>query len=468
MDERKTTVGSGANGPHVRGGSSDEIKRDIDRTRYEMDETLDELSERLQPRHILDDILDMFRSDTGGAGTARVVAQRTGRNLVHQIQENPVPLALIGAGIAWMMVSGRKDDAYYYGDPLPYPDDPRYDLYEVGIEYGYEMDTDVEPGMYPQGEPGYYASTSMTTGEGGGEGRTARAGDKVKGAAEGAKSKAGAAKDAAGARARAAGESAKEAVSSVAERGRQAASRAGHGMSSAASRARQGMSRAGHSIGDAASSTAEGARHAAHTARIRAEQMGRRARYRGRVVGHQMQEGARELQHKAYRGYRYGREEVSHGIEEHPLGMGMGFFALGILAGLSLPHTRREDELIGDWSDEMKNRVAESGQEIVNRGVNTARETARTARSEMQREGLTPSALTEKFARIVLDSEEAAREAAEREGLTVSQLREKAQHVMDEAAKKAKSESKELKEAAKDEAHRHKEEIKSEAKTTSS
>ena len=492
MDERKTTVNHGPNGPdlyagthttsHVYGGSSDDIKRDIDRTRYEMDETLDELSERLQPRHLLDDLIDMFRSNTGGAGEAKAIAQRTGRSFMHQVQENPVPLALIGAGIAWMMISGRRDDREYYatyrGEPLPYPDDPRYDLYEAGIEYSYETSG---PAVYPEGEPGYYASTSMIYGEGesSGEGRMSAAGEKMKGAAGDVKHRAGEAKDSAAERARAAGASVKGAAASArhsassaahtaAERSRRAASRARHGVGRAASSARHGVRRAGDAVSGAASSTAEGARSAAHLARIRAEQMGRRARYRGRVMGNQMRRGAEEMQHKMYRGYRYSREEVEHGVEEHPLGMGVGVFALGILAGLALPQTRREDELMGEWSDEMKHRAAESGQTLMRRGMDTARHTAHAAREELEREGLTPSALTEKFSRVILDSEEAARDAAQREGLTVTQLREKAQHVVDEAARTAKHEGKEDKEAAKSDANRQKEEVKAQASKTTS
>lgn len=473
MDERKTTVNQSPNGPHdytgsshaysgtshVYGGSSDDIKRDIDRTRYEMDETLDELSERLQPRHLVDDLIDMFRSETGGTEQVRVAAQRAGRNFAQQVQENPVPLALIGAGVAWMLISGRREDRHYYGgEPLPYPDDPRYDLYEAGIEYSYEATG--QPMVYPPGEPGYYASTSMTTGE------SASRGEKLKSTADEAKSKAGAAKEAASEKTRAAGETLKGAARSAASRGRHAAESARHGLQRTASRARHGASRAGNAIGGTASSTAESARHAAHTARIRAEQMGRRARYRGRVLGHRVQQGAEEVQHKMYRGYRYSRDEFEHGLEEHPLGMGLGTFALGILAGLALPHTRREDEMIGEWSDEMKQRAADSGQRVMRRGIDTARETARAAREELEREGLTPGSLTEKFARVILDSEEAARDAAQREGLTVSQLREKAQHVVDEAARTAKHDAKKDKEAVKAEANRQTAEVKAEANKT--
>ena len=62
--------------------SSDEIRRDIDRTRHEMDHTLEELETRLHPRHLLDDVLDLFRSG-GPAHVSRsdTVMSRTWRTV---------------------------------------------------------------------------------------------------------------------------------------------------------------------------------------------------------------------------------------------------------------------------------------------------------------------------------------------------------------------------------------------------
>ena len=40
-------------------------------------------------------------------------------------------------------------------------------------------------------------------------------------------------------------------------------------------------------------------------------------------------------------------------MEEYPLAVGIGFAALGALIGVLLPRTRREDELLGEQSDQL-------------------------------------------------------------------------------------------------------------------
>jgi hypothetical protein len=78
--------------------SSREIEQDVERTRAHMAETLDELRSRMSPGQILDEVLGYAR-DTGGG--------RTLSNLGRTVQDNPAPLLLIGAGVAWMMMGGN-------------------------------------------------------------------------------------------------------------------------------------------------------------------------------------------------------------------------------------------------------------------------------------------------------------------------------------------------------------------------
>ena len=62
--------------------SSEEIRSDIKGTRREMDETLDELGERLHPRHLLDEVIDIFRRSRcqgWGRGSGRSGETRHGR-----------------------------------------------------------------------------------------------------------------------------------------------------------------------------------------------------------------------------------------------------------------------------------------------------------------------------------------------------------------------------------------------------
>ena len=100
----------------------DAIQRDIQRTREGLGRKLDSLQERLGPGEMAGEALDYVKS-TGaqlGSGVARTV------------RENPVPVALIGLGVGWLLFSGRgsRRNESDYGQDRPnyggmtYPDLP--------------------------------------------------------------------------------------------------------------------------------------------------------------------------------------------------------------------------------------------------------------------------------------------------------------------------------------------------------
>jgi gas vesicle protein len=64
---------------------------------------------------------------------------------------------------------------------------------------------------------------------------------------------------------------------------------------------------------------------------------------------------------------------------ENPLGLAIGAAALGFLAGLAVPSTRVEDEKLGRMSDQVMDKVKETGQEALDRGKQVAQEVASTA-----------------------------------------------------------------------------------------
>src|ERR1051325_3010794 len=92
--------------------STEALKSDIDTTRRRMDETMDALGHRLQGRHLLDELLGLFRkNDSDGAATREKLknsAQSALNSVVDTVKENPVPVLLIGAGIGWMIYNSRR------------------------------------------------------------------------------------------------------------------------------------------------------------------------------------------------------------------------------------------------------------------------------------------------------------------------------------------------------------------------
>lgn len=75
----------------------DQLAREIDTTRANLGQTLDALQARLSPGQLLDEAMRTFRGPAG----------EFAHNLGTQVRNNPLPVALIGAGIAWLMTSQR-------------------------------------------------------------------------------------------------------------------------------------------------------------------------------------------------------------------------------------------------------------------------------------------------------------------------------------------------------------------------
>ncbi len=60
---------------------------------------------------------------------------------------------------------------------------------------------------------------------------------------------------------------------------------------------------------------------------------------------------------------------------ENPIGMLLGGLAIGFLIGLVLPVTRFESERIGPITDDMKDRMRQTGAEVMRRGTEVIKET---------------------------------------------------------------------------------------------
>ena len=73
--------------------------------------------------------------------------------------------------------------------------------------------------------------------------------------------------------------------------------------------------------------------------------------------------------------------------QENPLGLALGSFAVGFLAGMMAPSTRLEDEKIGPVSDQIKDTARSTGHEALERGRQVAQETTQVAKEAAQEAG---------------------------------------------------------------------------------
>lgn len=425
------------------GRSSDAILRDIERTRGAMDETLEELGDRLHPRQLLDDAIDLFRSDSVAGKSFRRNTRRWGRRAMDEVRDNPMPALLIGAGLAWMAFGSRHDDddeAYYYESraefegpgfgPMPGEgfDDAEYAESDYGPDYG--MDTVVGScptgieGDEPMGDEIAEAITSHAPN---------RDVDRIGRDEEGAHG-----------RLRRAGQSARDKAREAGQATREKASEAGDRLRSGASKVKNKVKHAGSAVRSKSSRGIHRTGERMHELRENASDMGYRARQRGRRMRQRAGASMRE-------NYDYARDYASEAVDEYPMAVAAGAVAMGVIAGILMPRTAHEDEWLGEQSDALKETAKSVAGESVERAKETAVASAAAAANTMEEEGLAPDQLVEKASRVAREASESAKEALKEESLTRQDLKEKLQHVGEEAKQTAKSEADKHREAMSEE-----------------
>ena len=98
--------------------SSAEIEREIETDRQRIGERIDAIQQRLSPGQMIDEVLQYAK----GSGGAEYLG-----NLGQAVKNNPIPLALMGVSIAWMMADKTRASA----SPEPALREPDLPLYTV-------------------------------------------------------------------------------------------------------------------------------------------------------------------------------------------------------------------------------------------------------------------------------------------------------------------------------------------------
>ncbi|HZW21274.1 DUF3618 domain-containing protein [Noviherbaspirillum sp.] len=140
--------------------SPEEIESDLERTRADFTSTIDAIQHKLSPSEMMDNAVDYALSTTPGAFSM---------NLVNSVRDNPIPVALIGIGIAWLMAAGRQTPAYEPGRRYARSvRRPRYAADYEGYE-GYDENEYLAARDYGAGEPeeGMMQRMSSKAGEAG-------------------------------------------------------------------------------------------------------------------------------------------------------------------------------------------------------------------------------------------------------------------------------------------------------------
>jgi ElaB/YqjD/DUF883 family membrane-anchored ribosome-binding protein len=86
-----------------------QLEQEVDQTRGRIEDTLEQLRRRLRPGSLVEDALG-FASENGGGELVRSLGQ--------QVSANPLPVALMGVGLAWLMISQNRSGAGARQDSL--------------------------------------------------------------------------------------------------------------------------------------------------------------------------------------------------------------------------------------------------------------------------------------------------------------------------------------------------------------
>lgn len=119
--------------------SPEEIESDIARTRADFSSTIDAIQHKLSPSEMMDNAVDYALSTTPGAFSM---------NLVNSVRDNPIPVALIGIGIAWLFAADRRRVEY-----------------EPVARYPRSLRRPVRSGYEGMDEEDYYAARDYGTGD---------------------------------------------------------------------------------------------------------------------------------------------------------------------------------------------------------------------------------------------------------------------------------------------------------------
>ena len=321
------------------------IRADIRETRERMSQTLDGLSERLNPQVLKQQVRDEIeerkqaiknniREATIGRAQhmARDAAGRvtdTRRGIADAIRENPIPAAMVGIGLGWLLYNGRRHESYGETEMVY---QPRADNFTPQEE---------SPGMY--NEPGRIDRAREWAGE----------------ATSGVRD-----------RAQAITGRAAETVGDITERAQETVS----GL----------MDRTTGMIGGTASRARSTASGLADTTRHRADTL--ETRFHDAVV-------------------------------ENPLVVGAAAIALGLTAGLAVPSTRRESELMGAKRDELFNRARGMAEDATGRAQQVAQRVVEEAQDSAKEAVQTIKSTVSEAAQ---DLQTTAREAAQEQGFMSS------------------------------------------------
>ena len=128
--------------------NTEQLRTEIEGTRAEMSQTINEIQERLSPEHIMGQVKETVREATIGKvervmdrvgetisdatepaleamGRAGTTIKETGISVAGSMRRNPIPVALIGLGLGMLLVRSFRGNGHDYETRYPTPRRPQ-------------------------------------------------------------------------------------------------------------------------------------------------------------------------------------------------------------------------------------------------------------------------------------------------------------------------------------------------------
>jgi gas vesicle protein len=300
--------------------SSAELEREVEAQRLKVENRIGEIRERLSPGQIIDEVLS-YGKDGGQAFVS---------NLGSTVASNPIPAALLGISLAWLM-SGKAPS---FGQH-----EKTSSAHSYGRTDGYHPDSgsNWEPEDYP------YHTIS------GGIRRVGHARDD-------AGDWYSEFEDTAGKR--------------YTARSNEQGHRHGHFLDDAGRKIRGFIDEAGHRVRDfqdeSGNKLGDAMGWASHTFSDVKREMGHRMEQFGDEAKHVGEKVSTEAERAA--------KKVMSAFESQPLVAGALAFAAGAALGATLPHTREEDAAIGKVADKVRGKAMDAASDLYDEGKEKAGE----------------------------------------------------------------------------------------------
>lgn len=331
-------------------GSADtgRIESDLEHTRARLDATLDALQQKFSPGQMVDETMAWFKESGGG---------EFGRNLGRNVRDNPIPVALIGIGLGWLMLGGGRR----HEPDLEWNEGVAYRGYDAP-RYGTTGGADHQPLPY---EAAAYDDLATKAHEAGArvERHAGESDDAFHERLYGAKGKAVGVSRGVGETLAAFRDRVETAIESAADQVRRLGREAGARVSSVA--------------GDASDRAGDAARHG---------RSGLRSLYGyGQSAAYSARENA---EYAGYRARDVGARTADY-LKDQPLLMGVLGVTVGAVLGMLVPPTRYEREIAGDLRRSLGEQARGVASDLSQKASRVADDVLDTAHEAARREGFT-------------------------------------------------------------------------------